>query len=34
MLSELAITDTAVFDKIVEKVRPHVVTLKPKTAAK
>jgi large subunit ribosomal protein L20 len=34
MLSELAITDTAVFDKIVEKVRPHIVTLKPKAAAK
>ncbi|HEY8751212.1 MAG TPA: 50S ribosomal protein L20 [Tepidisphaeraceae bacterium] len=33
MLSELAISDTAVFDKIVEMVRPHIVTIKPKAAA-
>jgi large subunit ribosomal protein L20 len=32
MLSELAITDPTVFDKIVEIVRPHVVVLKPKAA--
>ena len=32
MLSELAISDPAVFDKIVEMVRPHVVVLKPKAA--
>src|SRR6476660_4600652 len=29
MLSRLAISDPAVFDKIVECVRPHIVTLKP-----
>jgi len=28
MLSELAISDPAVFDKIVETARPHIVTLK------
>ena len=33
MLSELAISDIAAFDAIVEKVRPHLVVLKPKTAA-
>ena len=33
MLSELAISDPAVFDKIVEMARPHIVTLKPKAAA-
>jgi large subunit ribosomal protein L20 len=33
MLSELAISDPAVFDVIVEKTRPHLVTLKKKTAA-
>jgi len=33
MLSELAISDPAVFDKIVEAVRPHIVVLKPKAAA-
>ena len=32
MLSELAITDPTVFDKIVEIVRPHVVVLKPKVS--
>ena len=32
MLSELAITDPTVFDKIVELVRPHVVVLKPKVS--
>ena len=32
MLSELAISDPAVFDKIVEIVRPHLVVLKPKAA--
>ena len=32
MLSELAISDPAVFDAIVEKVRPHLVILKPKAA--
>ena len=32
MLSELAITDPTVFDKIVDLVRPHVVVLKPKAA--
>ncbi len=32
MLSELAISDPAVFDKIVDAVRPHIVT--PKAAAK
>jgi large subunit ribosomal protein L20 len=32
MLSELAISDPAVFDAIVEKCRPHIVTLKPKAA--
>jgi len=32
MLSELAISDPAVFDKIVDAVRPHIVTLKPKAA--
>lgn len=29
-LSELAISDPATFDVIVEQVRPHVITLKPK----
>jgi large subunit ribosomal protein L20 len=33
MLSELAISDPAVFDAIVELARPHLVTLKPKAAA-
>ena len=33
MLSELAISDPAVFDKIVEQTRPHLVVLKPKAAA-
>jgi len=33
ILSELAISDPAVFDKIVEAVRPHIVVLKPKAAA-
>ncbi len=33
ILSDLAISDVAAFDAIVEKVRPHVVTLKPKAAA-
>src|SRR5580698_7881069 len=32
MLSELAIADAAAFDAIVEKVRPHLVTMKPKAA--
>ena len=32
MLSELAISDVAAFDAIVEKVRPHLVTLKAKAA--
>src|SRR5580765_3973170 len=32
MLSELAISDPAVFDKIVEAVRPHIVTLKPQAS--
>jgi large subunit ribosomal protein L20 len=30
MLSELAISDPAVFDKIVDLARPHLVELKPK----
>ena len=30
MLSELAISDPATFDAIVELARPHIVTLKPK----
>jgi len=30
MLSELAIADVAAFDAIVEKVRPHLVVIKPK----
>ena len=34
MLSELAISDPAVFDKIVDAVRPHIVTLKKTAAAK
>jgi large subunit ribosomal protein L20 len=33
MLSELAISDPAAFDAIVEKVRPHVVVIKPKAKA-
>src|SRR5277367_2277987 len=33
MLSELAISDPTVFDKIVELVRPHLVVLKPKPKA-
>jgi len=32
MLSELAISDPATFDAIIELVRPHVVVLKKKTA--
>ena len=32
MLSELAISDPAVFDAIVELARPHLVILKPKAA--
>lgn len=32
MLSNLAISDPAAFDKIVELARPHIVTLKPKAA--
>ena len=32
MLSELAISDPAVFDAIVEKARPHLHVLKPKAA--
>jgi large subunit ribosomal protein L20 len=32
VLSELAIGDPAAFDAIVEKVRPHLVVLKPKAA--
>src|ERR1700733_1663968 len=31
MLSELAISDPAAFDAVVEKVRPHLVVLKSKT---
>ena len=31
MLSELAIGDPAAFDAVVEKVKPHLVTLKAKT---
>ena len=34
MLSELAISDPAAFDKIVEIVKPHVVVIAPKAAAK
>ncbi len=34
MLSELAISDTAAFDAIVEKARPHLTILKPATAGK
>src|SRR5215204_3721030 len=33
MLSELAISDPAVFDAIVELARPHLVIIKPKAAA-
>ena len=33
MLSELAISDPAAFDAIVETVRPHLVVMKPKAAA-
>ena len=33
MLSELAITDPAAFDAIVEKVKPHIQAPKPKTKA-
>jgi large subunit ribosomal protein L20 len=33
MLSELAISDPAVFDAIVELARPHLVVLKPKPKA-
>ena len=33
MLSELAISDPAAFDAIVEKVRPHVGVIKPKVKA-
>lgn len=33
MLSELAISDPAVFDKIVDLVRPHIQAPKPKAAA-
>lgn len=33
MLSELAATDTAAFDAIVELVKPHLVILKPKAKA-
>src|ERR1700677_5232000 len=33
MLSELAISDPAAFDAVVEKVRPHLVTLKAKASA-
>src|ERR1700722_3481242 len=32
MLSELAITDPATFDKIVDLAKPHLVVLKPKAA--
>jgi len=32
MLSELAISDPKTFDAIVEKVKPHLVVLKPKAA--
>jgi large subunit ribosomal protein L20 len=32
MLSELAISDPATFDKIVELAKPHLVVLKPKAA--
>jgi large subunit ribosomal protein L20 len=32
MLSELAVSDPATFDAIVEQVRPHIVTHKPKAA--
>lgn len=33
MLSDLAISDPAAFDAIVELVRPHLVTISPKAAA-
>lgn len=33
ILSDMAVSDVAAFDAIVEKVRPHVVTLKAKAAA-
>jgi large subunit ribosomal protein L20 len=33
MLAELAATDTAAFDAIVELVKPHLVVLKPKAQA-
>ncbi len=33
ILSDMAVSDIPAFDAIVEKVRPHVVTLKPKAAA-
>ncbi len=33
ILSDMAVSDVAAFDAIVEKIRPHVVTLKPKAAA-
>src|SRR3954469_8184547 len=33
MLSELAGSDPAVFDAVVEKARPHLVVLKPKATA-
>ncbi|MBA3273908.1 MAG: 50S ribosomal protein L20 [Chthoniobacterales bacterium] len=33
ILSDMAVSDIPAFDAIVEKVRPHIVTLKPKAAA-